>query len=57
MDDRALYRVALPGEPRRDGDNVVVSVEGIGAPANGVCQIECGDPRADEAGSFGAREQ
>jgi 2-dehydro-3-deoxy-D-arabinonate dehydratase len=41
----------------QDGDNVVIAIEGIGKLANGVRQIECGDPPADEAGHFGVRDQ
>jgi len=38
------------------GDSVVISIEGIGVLANGVCRIECGDLPADEAWNAGRRE-
>jgi 2-dehydro-3-deoxy-D-arabinonate dehydratase len=41
----------------QDGDNVVITIEGIGALANPVRRIECGDPPADEAAHLDAREQ
>jgi 2-dehydro-3-deoxy-D-arabinonate dehydratase len=41
----------------QDGDNVVITIEGMGKLANRVSLIECGGPPADEAGHFGTRDQ
>jgi 2-dehydro-3-deoxy-D-arabinonate dehydratase len=40
-----------------EGDDVVITIEGIGKLANRVGRIECGDPPTDEAAHFDVREQ